>query len=1294
MVQAQSIGTVHVHQGGPPAGESVVPAEEWGRRAAGSPVWEHITAGREYGEHRRWVVSVAGRLSGIRDAAERELKGDPWGDGSVATRLLDQVEWVLGEAGRGEGLDLYPAEASLLVLTPFLYRTHYVRRAVELAGVRPWVLAPGGGAGGERRAFEVFMEGGEVLVQRARRDPGAEPLVGWWLFHRWLTQRREFTRGESVAELLGELARPGPDGEDARALGDALDPEWVAALLHGLRRGPDVCHPEFLRLLPADERVRCGPGHQQIRFQRVALVLAVAHAMSVEMTGLPDIVAEHLAIPYPVDLGELRRTLTGAGWGGSPELPVLRAECHHEAVVEGLREYTARADTLLDTVRRAVRERITQPMPPLPVRLSDGGVVPSGGTFDGYAKFRSDGRRVLDLAMGIELYKDRDLAVRELYQNALDACRYRRARGQYLDRTGVPTPYTGEITFTQGVDEAGRAYLECEDNGVGMGEAELRGVFSHAGARFAEQLEFRLERERWEALDPPVTLYPNSRFGIGVLSYFMLADEIRVSTCRMDREGVPGAVYEASICGPGHLFRIVRAARRGRPGTRVRLYLRADVDPAVWSCAEVLERVLGIAEFRTVVREGEARTRVWKAGVLRVRKDTSRSTSRSFALDAHGQQVPARDCPEGAQVIWCEQGGALLVDGLLVEPQTHTGVLSAKGSGLIGVVVNLSGPWSPARLSVDRRHVLDDVSTPVRKLLEGAADVLAESEAAVPGFAWLCRVADGSIPLADLIAARLLAAGRGMEFRGVTFGTPDTGFFPGDYSLLPQDVFDDGPYVTLPLTRVGGDTPDHIYLWRLLAHRPPGVLATLAEPCPEIEETGKVRTARPSDQWLLQLGRGGGRTGKWGVSPGLGDVAAVVEESGRCARDLALQLTALGSPGLDPRRWADDARLTPAVGRVFRDRGESRLTPDEPLSSTDLLWAAERMGETAATTAGLLGGFGFQVPEEVLALVQAADEEPLLLVDPERPTAGCLSPGAVVPPGHLVAAGLRCGLPVAEVRRRIEARGLPTAPFRFSGRLSQETLLLLSADADGRTPWLEAGRPAPPGQVLQVARKLGLTPAEVLVRLRAFGIPGPEVFPEDATTDDLWLLGSDYESAFYRPSRPLAYAEIFHHCDDLGMLRPKIRRMRAYGFTIPVAVPQRPTSLDAELLTESSPLEWWETYTDDTVPFSHVLMASRGLGEKPADVARRLRACGIATSHTALPKGLSSRTALRLIRAHLFDDGGMPEASDFPLEYLHRTAVERDTSITRVVELLRELGVPVPDPAETIRAALARVPRG
>ncbi|MEU6930125.1 ATP-binding protein [Streptomyces sp. NPDC046374] len=1297
VVQAGSIGVVHLHTDARPQPEpaETPPADPWVRAVGDSAVWKHVAGDRDARAHRELAEAVAARLAGIRagvgvppdagvpaearvppdSGVPAEDRTDPWDDPGLPTRFLEQVEWLLGEPGAGPDLDLYPAEAALLALFPFLYRAHCLLRVEQLAAIAPWSLAPRAEPSADRRAFEVFTEGDEALVQRARRDAAAEPAVGWWLFHRWLAQQREFAGADPVRRLLDEL------GATADGLGEALAPRRVTALLHGLRRGPDVCHPEFLTLLPTDDRARSGPGHQRIRDQRLALLLALAHGMAVEMTALPSIVAEHLPIPYPVDLDALRRTLDTAHWGGPHDHPVLRAECRHEAVVEGLREYTARADELLHTVRRTARDRITQPLPELPTRLSSDGVVPSEGAFDGYARFRGDGRRVLDLAMGIQLYKSRDLAVRELYQNALDACRYRRARGEYLDRTGQPasTPYLGRIAFVQDVDEDGREYLECQDDGVGMGDAELRGVFSRAGSRFAEQLEFTLERAAWERLDPPVTLYPNSRFGIGVLSYFMLADDIRVTTCRMGPDGVPGPVYEVSVCGPGHLFRIVQVAARGRePGTRVRLYLRPDTLEEGWSSVDVLERVLGIAEFPTGARHGGGPESTWVPGVLRARHGNQ---GEDFALNAHGSLTVWPDAPEGVDVVWCEQGGALLVDGLLVEPQVrHTGIFGGKVSGLTGAVVNLSGSRSPGTLSVDRRHVVDDVAPVVGELLRQAAGVLADAEAdrGVPGFEWVCRVAKESPVLADIVTSALAAKGRTLTYKGLSFGAPGAGFLPMDFSLLPRWRRGDR-YTPARWANDGKDVDDHIYLWRLLARRHPA-LEGLEEVCPGIRDSGPVLRAVPSDQWILRS-----------TTQRLAFIPDAARSLGSAPRELARRMAVLGFAKVDPRHWAPDALLTQAGARAFEDPSDpDGLTLHERVTADGLQKAATRMRSGVDETAAHLRRFGFTVPEHVERLAAASDE--LLVAAPGTYGAGLLDADAVVPPGHIAEVSIASGMSVPEVCRRLAAYGLAVDPGGLPERPSTEDLVLLSARGTGKAPWLDRAEVTPPGHLLQAVKQLGLPLTGVLARLKGLGFTVPDVLPPDAGPEDLALLTDDFERVFLTSAASPLYAFVLDGANGLPELRRKVARLRSYGFEIALDVPSRPTALDREILRPYGPFNWW-TPSNAPVPFTHVVMAARELGTSPRDIAKRLRACGITPSHDDLPPGVSFGEATDLLRLGDTPETEVPEAHHFSLQYLHHAAIRRRTTLTEVVDLIRNLGVPLPHPADTIRAALARVPR-
>ncbi|MFF5443515.1 ATP-binding protein [Streptomyces sp. NPDC012888] len=1273
LIQTQSLGGLSVS--GLTAGSGTDPAggsdDPWVRQVAGSPVWQHVPSVRDTHRPRRQAAAVAAALGEARDRLEPLLADDPWRDPGVAGRFLERTELLLGDpADCPRPLDLYPAEASLLVLLPFLHRVHYLRLAARLRdGVRPWSLRPEAGAGPERHAFESFVGEGEALVQRALRNPEHEAQVGWWLFHRRLIQHAEFADAGQVLGLLDELGAP------AAALGDVLTADRVSTLLQGLWRGPDVCHTEFLGRLAADEGIRAGAGHEQVREQRLMLIAALAYGMSVEMATLPEIVAEHLAVPQAVDLDELRVTLDGMHWGGPVDLRVLKASCHHEAVVEGVGAHVARADELLHAVRRTVRERITHPVPPLPTRLSADGVVPTGSAFDGYARFRSDGRRFRDLAMGIELYKDRDLAVRELYQNALDACRYRQARSRYLARKR-PVPgeeeYAGQICFEQGVDEGG-AYLRCTDNGVGMGESELRGVFAQAGARFAEQLEFKQERAAWREVEPPVTLSPNSRFGIGVLSYFMLADEITVETCRMGPDGRLGPDYRVSIYGPGHLFRIHRETEAGRkPGTTITLRLRPDVVPDHWSSVAVLKRLLAIAEFDTTATESGGRTERWPAGELRERSGRFGRPA-ELRYVAHGWLRPWREAPEGVDVVWCEDGGALLVDGLVVEPKVRSGVLASGGGGPRGVVVNLSGQWSPERLSVDRRHVLDDVAPLVRKLLEQAAGVLAEG--APPSFEWLCAVAQHSTALGDLAVGAVLAGGGDVSYRGMRFGADGTGFFPADATLFPDEPtgrwYDSYPDLSKPR-----NVPDHVYLWRLLARRPAGPLEAVARICPEVLTAGPVREAILSDQVLLLTTEG---------PESLRQVAELAVDFGTDSRQVAHRLTGLGFP-FDPRDWDPDARLTPDDAVAF----ESGYDKQRPLTPTQLMNVTQR--RDVAAIAATIRRFGYQVPEEVVRLVEAAQREPVLWHDPAQRYQGMIRVDVPVPAGHLVRAGLALGLPVREVRRRLEAHGLRVDTGPLPDRPSHETALLLSRDGDGRPPWLDRTGPPPPGQVLRAAEELGITPGEVCARLTDLGFVPPAPLPADASPADLDVLCRPH--LCLDPGDPLRFDHVLDDATGLEHVRERITRLRAYGFTVPLVVPARPNLLDQEVLGPESPLRWWFGSTiGEPVPLAHVLVAAERLRTTPAVLTRRLRSYGVRVRPEALPAGLSAGEALRLVSSDELARDEAPDVEDFTLHYLHRVAHRTGRSITETASLIRQLGVAVPDPAETVRAALARVPR-
>ncbi|OEJ93803.1 wHTH domain-containing protein [Streptomyces thermolilacinus] len=1268
VVQADRIGQVNIHHSPPAPPAPHADEDPWVARVHDSAVWRRVPETRDAARYRDAAGAVAAALAGLRDEAEARLGDDPWRDPHAPDRFAERLEWLLGEPGEGAGLDLYPAEAALFTLVPLLARVHDLRLAAGRLHVEPWRLGPAplgpadDVASPERPAFEAYAEGNGVLVQRASLRPDAAAPLGWWLYHRWLIRHEAYAAPETVRELLDAVGEAG-----GAALGRVLTARRVSRLLHGLRRGPDVCNPEFLDALAADETV----GVQRVRDRRLVLLCALAYALSPGTTSLPDVVAEHVGIPHAVDLDALRTTLEECEWGGTPELPVLRAACSHEAVVEGLREAVGRMDEVLDAVTRTARERVAQPMPRLPVRLSADGVVPVEGAFTGWARFRLDERRVRDLLMGVQLYKDRDLAVRELYQNALDACRYRRARTEYLDRTHPAATYTyeGSIVFEQGVDEDGRAYVDCRDNGIGMGEAELRGVFAHAGARFAEQPEFREEHAEWARLDPPVELYPNSRFGIGVLSYFMLADELCVTTCRMGRDGMPGPVLEASIFGPGHLFRIVSTRERGdQPGTTVRLYLR-DVD-AQWSCPEVLGRLLGVAEFPTVARYGTEVVR-WEPGVLREGRGPRR-----FAHIARGASEAWPDAPPGAQVFWCADGGGLLVDGLVVQPDTRGGVFSQQGTALVGAVVNLSGPFAPERLSADRALILDDVRDTVRDLLAGAVDHLLKGR--LLHFSWLSKVTKASEALADLVVERCIAVGREIP-GGPPAGTARTGFLPDDVQLLFPDLRAASAWQK---TSDAKQVPDHLLLWRLIAHRSEPAWGELLRVCPDLAAAGEVAPALPSDGSILQI-------------DGFGDalktkqLEGIAAELGRSPRAVALRAAALGLYGGPCDEWPDHRPVRRQPGRMpLRGRHRRRVTPSL------LIRTALEEGQSPDALASRWRGAGIDVPDVILTTARAGAADDVLGPYLRAAPHAWFEPGAQVPPGLLVALSFELDRPLSDLCPRLRACGISADPSVLPDPPLNGLAQALSEWMGGMAPWLDPGKPVPPSHVLLAAQELGVTPREAAAWFEQLGFHPPRTLPDETVSHDLDILTPPDDSGPLRPpplrpGEPVPYTHLLAVAAREGLDPAAVAsRMRAYGLSAPELNPAPLSGLDGMLLAPTGPLDWRGLPSNTPVPFARIVAAAGRLLVPPARIAARLAEHGIASSCADLPEGLSYERASLLVARSL-----PPASQPYRLQGLLEQARALGEPVDRVHRWLVALGVDVVDPAEAVRAALPLIPR-
>ncbi|MFC8954285.1 HSP90 family protein [Streptomyces sp. NPDC057101] len=180
--------------------------------------------------------------------------------------------------------------------------------------------------------------------------------------------------------------------------------------------------------------------------------------------------------------------------------------------------------------------------------------------------FQVDLRGLVDL-LSHHLYSSPRVYLRELLQNAVDALTARHALepGASADAFGIRLHADGSV-------------VRVEDDGVGLTEADVhtflatigRSSKRAAGGSPDEPVRGwgRIEEQRGDFI---------GQFGIGLLSCFLVADEIHVLSRSTRTPDAPAVEWRGRGDG-SYTVRTLPASARPRPGTTVTLTPRADAD--------------------------------------------------------------------------------------------------------------------------------------------------------------------------------------------------------------------------------------------------------------------------------------------------------------------------------------------------------------------------------------------------------------------------------------------------------------------------------------------------------------------------------------------------------------------------------------------------------------------------------------------------------------------------------------------------------------------------------------------
>ncbi|MCD6019084.1 MAG: Chaperone protein HtpG [Bacteroidetes bacterium] len=179
-------------------------------------------------------------------------------------------------------------------------------------------------------------------------------------------------------------------------------------------------------------------------------------------------------------------------------------------------------------------------------------------------EFILDQTKILDLLVGHTLYNDSSVVLRELTQNAIDASKLKKYE---LENANKSSSYVPEIKIVWKEKERELSFI---DNGTGMTLEIIQNHLLKVGSS-------RYQDENFKKKHPDFS--PISRFGIGLLTCFLIADDIDIITKSSESE--KAILLKIKKVHGKYLLKYLPVDKQPHEiinhGTIIKLYVRADV---------------------------------------------------------------------------------------------------------------------------------------------------------------------------------------------------------------------------------------------------------------------------------------------------------------------------------------------------------------------------------------------------------------------------------------------------------------------------------------------------------------------------------------------------------------------------------------------------------------------------------------------------------------------------------------------------------------------------------------------
>lgn len=177
-------------------------------------------------------------------------------------------------------------------------------------------------------------------------------------------------------------------------------------------------------------------------------------------------------------------------------------------------------------------------------------------------KFELDQNNILQMLVGHTLYNDSSVVIRELVQNGLDAIKLQNE----IEHRNNAQKTEGKIIVSY---EEESNILSFSDNGTGMTVYDIENYLLRVGSSKYSSTAFQKEHPDFVSI---------SRFGIGILTCFLVADDIEIITCSSEN-GEANTIFFRNVDGK---YLLKSMNKKDLPthisnhGTEIRLHLRKE----------------------------------------------------------------------------------------------------------------------------------------------------------------------------------------------------------------------------------------------------------------------------------------------------------------------------------------------------------------------------------------------------------------------------------------------------------------------------------------------------------------------------------------------------------------------------------------------------------------------------------------------------------------------------------------------------------------------------------------------